>query len=188
MQFVPCPNPPRPHQDGSVETKGLDRGTTNGGAAEDPRRIMTPPKMVRPAVPARVEKGNPPTRSSVYGFRARLLVNIAPKAAPTQVRQPATTALGFWDDVIDGKVVPREFRAGTAILTKLPGSPLNLSPKGRRNAIHRSSSNASARRNKIVSHSRSNPWSSRRSAAVRGRICLAANRVSARACLTRESR
>ena len=137
----------------------------------------------RPRIPA--GRTGPPRHGRRFAslpIPTSLLRGIAPKAALTEVFQAAAAAQRFWMDVIDREFVPGQFRAGSAILAKPLCAPTNAPPKGAGIPAHKSRSSAAARRNMMASQSRSKLFSSRPSAGVSGRLSLATNSCSTRAC------
>jgi hypothetical protein len=182
MQLMPRPQPPCPYQSWAIETERCNGGSTGGCAAENPSRIATPAKMIRPMVLARVKERNPVSGAFIRRFGACLLVGVAPEASPAQVRLRAAAAACRGHNMVHGEVMASEVGARSAILAVSSGPPSYAPSEPRGNRAHGRWSSAAARRNRIASHLRRSWRSSRRSGAVRGRCCLAASNCSARAC------
>ena len=67
--------------------------------------------MIAPVIQARMEERHYMSAPPVLSLGAGLFVDVAPEATPAQIPRAVAAAALFWHDVINGEVVPSQFRA-----------------------------------------------------------------------------
>jgi hypothetical protein len=111
MQIMAYPDSPCYNQGRPIEPKRLYRRTANRCAADDPHRIATPSKMVRPLVLSRMKKVNQISSRGIRRLSTRLFKTVTPETTPTQVRQTIPASARFGNNVVYREVMPGKISA-----------------------------------------------------------------------------
>src|SRR5882724_5290566 len=133
MQVVPDPDASCHDQSRPIEPQRFDRRTANCSAANDPRGVTTPAKMVLPACSAWIKESYRLARAGIGSRSARLFIGVTPETGPAKVGERAGAAPGFRQDVIEHAIVSGQVGAGQAILAQSACSAPNPAAQRARN-------------------------------------------------------
>jgi hypothetical protein len=95
-------NPFSPHPNGNrvIQIQSDDRRPPANGAANDLRPVLTPSKMARPALCARIEESRATTGEGILGVRLSGFVLIAHPARQPQILFLVTAPFGLGNDML----------------------------------------------------------------------------------------